>query len=595
MLISSSHLVARAGSYGCGVGTGYADENATSQINNLTIWMSVIFAGGSDTGAWIGSGRAENDGCVFVGVVSISSCYVDAMSSDASDGVGIGAADARSGISRIDGLAIWNSIFNASRYGFISGIGCGFADSNGSTSIGTISISSCLAMIGSVWKGSGIGSGWSAFDGVTQIDSLAIHNSTIVVRAGFRGAGIGSGGAEGAEGPGASSRIMSLTIWCSSVMASSVGASGIGTGEAQYEGISRVDHLVIGNSDVVVRGLEYGSAIGTGEAPGGISRIDNLTIWNSSVIATSSTRGSGIGSSAYDYLSRIDFLMIANSTVKAHGAPDYAAIGSSGWRGEVHSLVFSGFCFIECNGSELGQMINASSITFSRAALTFITNDTALFGTSPSNNGSVDLVIAYRRVTAEHSERLSSLGGPFLHIGNITVSAPESRLSRLCVRRARFERCLNESADSIRSIIVRMGDGGHYSVRGWVNGLSYLLTASDGRESFDIDVGDLFVDVVSLGRLAPTDEFHPTTILKCTIAPGSEDLEVSRHIPASVSIRASEVFEGSMKPPGVGVSQYYIPSADMRLSALFGATAPPSARWRLPDPPPHRHGPFFID
>jgi hypothetical protein len=61
----------------------------------------------------------------------------------------------------------------------------------------------------------------------------------------------------------------------------------------------------------------------------------------------------------------------------------------------------------------------------STASLTFITDGVPLFGTDPLNRGSYDLVIAYRNVTSAGSEHLSSLSGPFLHIGDLRTAGPD--------------------------------------------------------------------------------------------------------------------------------------------------------------------------
>jgi hypothetical protein len=139
-----------------------------------------------------------------------------------------------------------------------------------------------------------------------------------------------------------------------------------------------------------------------------------------------------------------------------------------------------------------------------------------LFGTSPSDIGCLDLIIAYHQVTSAESERLSSLTGPFLYVWNVSVLT-----SRFCIRRSDHEQCLEESSGPIRSVIVRIRDAAPCSFRGWVDNHSYLLTGPNGDESFFVDFDDSFVEVPLLGRFVPTNEFHPTDIADATAIMGA--------------------------------------------------------------------------
>jgi hypothetical protein len=279
-----------------------------------------------------------------------------------------------------------------------------------------------------------------------------------------------------------------------------------------------MENLTMWNSTVTATAWLYGAGIGSGYGDGGASEVDEITISNCTVTTESSSHGSGIGSSDISLngigRSAVGLLRISNSTIMASGAMNFSAIGSGPSGSEVGSLVFSGLCLIECNRTGLAQTINASSIVFSDASLIFFANGTALFGTSPSNTGCLDLIIAYHQVTSPESECISSLRGPFLHVGNVSVL-----VSRFCIRRSGLERCLDNTSGPIRSVVVGIGDAGPYSFRGWVDNDSHILMGSDGEESFSVDFNDSFVAIVLLGRLVPTHEFRRTEMFDATRSP----------------------------------------------------------------------------
>jgi hypothetical protein len=373
-----------------------------------------------------------------------------------------------------------------------------------------------------------------------------------------------------------------------------------------------------------------GSGLGTGCGDdGGVSAIDELTIWNSSAVVTSLSRGSGIGSG--DILSRghsqINALTIFNSRVTARGAAGFAAIGSGATGTEVNLIQFTGDCFIECDGSGINQTINASSITFSAASITFVTNDTRLFGMSPSSQGWFDLMIGYRQVTRKGAEPLSSLPGPFLHIGNLSLPSSELKSFELCLRRNGFERGFGEASDRIRSVIVGNGSG-TYSFPGWIDGARGHFADSDGKIDFAVDSHDSFIDILWF-IISPSCQFHATGMLYTNLMPDGTSIIASPSLTLSaapgtigalqsLSLHLSSAlvqsgafvselfsfgtgavdpsgkmdfsqycsqtgrFEGSLALQGVRQSEYFAPSQDFSSSALLDPTHPHSMPNRFP-------------
>jgi hypothetical protein len=121
--------------------------------------------------------------------------------------------------------------------------------------------------------------------------------------------------------------------------------------------------------------------------------------------------------------------------------------------------------------------ITASAMLFTNASLTFITSDAPLFGTLPSHQGPVDIVIAYRAVTFEGSEHLSSSEGPYLHVGHLSI--PESANSssfHFCVRKEfcseekSEERCFDDTEGRIVRVIARSAREGRYSFSARIDG-----------------------------------------------------------------------------------------------------------------------------
>jgi hypothetical protein len=126
-----------------------------------------------------------------------------------------------------------------------------------------------------------------------------------------------------------------------------------------------------------------------------------------------------------------------------------------------------------------------------------VTDDMPLFGKSPSSVGEFDLVIGYRCVTSEWHERLSSLDGPFLHVGNLTLPDYGWNSSTVCVRKGSFQRCFDDKNGPIRSIVARITCEGNYSFPGWFDNDPHILKTIDNQTSFPVYLNDSFIDGVS--------------------------------------------------------------------------------------------------
>jgi hypothetical protein len=145
----------------------------------------------------------------------------------------------------------------------------------------------------------------------------------------------------------------------------------------------------------------------------------------------------------------------------------------------------------------------ARSILISNASLVFITDYPPLFDSSPSNNGSFDLVIGYRETSSEGCEPLSLLEGPFVHIGELVVSRCEDPLLEFCIQKPGFERCIGRDGIRIRSVIVRSPGEGSYTFPGSLDGIPGRFEASDGTS--DIAMNSSFIDILSFRRPGLSD------------------------------------------------------------------------------------------
>jgi hypothetical protein len=283
--------------------------------------------------------------------------------------------------------------------------------------------------------------------------------------------------------------------------------SGIGTGSGEDGGMSRIGNLTIVASTLVANSSSEGSGIGTGPGTAlGHSVICNLTILDSGAVAESCSNGCGVGTGyACNGVSMINSLRIVHSVVEASSLSYGSGIGTGYWESdgistvEVLSILDS---TVRSNGS---STINVSSILISLSSLTFVTSDAPLFATSPSNNGSFDLVIGYRQETLEGAEHLSSSEAPFLHIGNLSVPDRDSGSLEFYIRRTDFEQCFDDAFGRIRSVIIKGPEQCEYSFPGSFDGVSGYF-ASNCTTDFAVDSNDSFINVLvfeSPGRGCP--------------------------------------------------------------------------------------------
>jgi hypothetical protein len=154
----------------------------------------------------------------LLGVVLVSFSHVEASSSY---GSGIGTGLAYEGLSRIEGVTVWNStIITRSLSGSGIGTGQGYS-SGGNASIGFVLISSSHVEASSN-SGSPVGTG-SVRNGTTKINSIAIVDSTINASGPRPGMGIGTGLVQGTGKSEADIiSIPNSTIWSNSINASTI-------------------------------------------------------------------------------------------------------------------------------------------------------------------------------------------------------------------------------------------------------------------------------------------------------------------------------------------------------------------------------------
>jgi hypothetical protein len=283
-----------------------------------------------------------------------------------------------------------------------------------------------------------------------------------------------------------------------------------------------------------------------------MSNIANLTICNCSVVVNSSSAGSGIGpgSSLQGGLSKIDMVWIANSTVRSMSSSG-AAIGCGLRGGELDLLLLSGSCLIDCKSNGLTPGVNATSIVISDGSFVFVSDDAPLFGTCPSSVGRFDMVIVYHEVSSEATERLCSLPGPFLHVGNLSIPCPESCSFEFCVRTSGLERCFDDTTPRILSVIVRTDSKTDYSYPGWINGTRGDFATWDGAINFAANLDYSFLDVLYLRIAWHTCQFSATGVFGDAVSEHSTEpfpmywtrpsdaLETSGAIKASASVSYS--------------------------------------------------------
>jgi hypothetical protein len=169
-----------------------------------------------------------------------------------------------------------------------SGIGSG-ASEDGISDIGALVIMNCTVSA----ESSRVGSGYAAHEGASTVDRTIVLDSCSAVNSSLSGSALGSG-----DGYiGGISRVATLTLWNSTISATSSGpGAGIGSGWGE-DGASEVGELMTVNCIVTAESLSGGCGIGSGDAlSNGRSSCDHITIMNSSMIAGSGSNFPMIGS-----------------------------------------------------------------------------------------------------------------------------------------------------------------------------------------------------------------------------------------------------------------------------------------------------------
>jgi hypothetical protein len=120
--------------------------------------------------------------------------------------------------------------------------------------------------------------------------------------------------------------------------------------------------------------------------------------------------------------STVDKIVIFGGMIRAIGSTSTSAIGPGSGFGGVKSIVFGGNAQVLCETNMNGSGVNGTMIwIMSGSSTVFMIDQAPLFCVGPSNNGSFDLNIVYRKATMDHEENLTGLSGYFLHIGNSTM------------------------------------------------------------------------------------------------------------------------------------------------------------------------------
>jgi hypothetical protein len=259
--------------------------------------------------------------------------------------------------------------------------------------------------------------------------------------------------------------------------------------------------------------------------------------------------------------------------VLATSSSDWSGLGTGRFYGAGRSENGTLSFFNSTAWSNGSSTINASSVVISAASLTFITDKAPLFWTSPSNDDWFDLVVCYRQVTSDGSERVLSLDGRFFHVGRLMIADPQLHSLEFCIRRFGFERCFDDRCGRIQSVLVRGMGEGRYSFPGWVDGIGGNFTSLDGRIHFTADQNCSFVDVLVF-QLPPTSRFDGTVVFGAgfSLAPhallsmvieASDDICDSLHPISSVFARSAEwgssvADDSNSIGPGLGSTTVWI-------------------------------------
>jgi hypothetical protein len=452
---------------------------ANASCGSVTIMNGSVDAVG---GTGLGSGWGLNGGFSRHGRLVIEGG--DVRASGTNSGCGVGTGQGSYGVSTVDELTIWNGNLTASRSSWGSGIGTGYNLYSGPSMVVTLTILNGNLTATSSHYGSGIGTG-DAYDGTSTVVMLAILNGNITASSSVSGSAVGTG--EGTTG--GISGVVNLAILDGNITASSSSyGSGIRTWYGYYSGsTSTVGHLTVLNGNITASSSNYGSGIGSGDASSsGTSTVGNLTILNGNITASSSSSGSGIGSGdgSSSSPSVIETLSILGGRIKANGTE--AGLGSGGDGSEVTVLTLGGSAVLLCDANASKFPVNASSIVFADASLTFETPRNRLFGVSPLRKGSLNLTLLYWSVTSNGGEPLSFLNGIFLQIGNANFPASESWDRSFCVSGVDHEYCSGIVSNEVKSLIVSVPSANNYSMKAVGGGVSGFFEIHPSLSVFEV-------------------------------------------------------------------------------------------------------------
>jgi hypothetical protein len=167
---------------------------------------------------------------------------------------------------------------------------------------------------------------------------------------------------------------------------------------------------------------------------------------------------------------------------------DGAGIGSGGDESEVEVLTLGRTAVLLCDANTSKFPVNASSIVFVDASLTFETPRNRLFGVSPLREGSLNLTLLYGSVTSNGDEPLSLLNGIFLQIGNVSLPAsePESESWSFCVSSVDHEHCIGIVSNEVKSVIVSVPSANNYSMKGFCGDVSGFFEIHQSLSVFEV-------------------------------------------------------------------------------------------------------------
>jgi hypothetical protein len=478
MVFVNGTLDARSGYYG-GAGIGSGSRNST--VFNLMISGGNISASGS-YGAGIGSGYASPERAGF-GNATVFHMTISGgnINTSGSYGAGIGSGyGSRYGSSTVVRLGISGGTINASG-SYAAGIGSGHGSGTPSGPYrGTFFLSPPpifpLTISGGHVNaraprgtsiGLGSGSGRAFGHGHSTVFDLTILGGNINA-SGSYAAGIGSGYGYGTShrfGCG-NSTVVNLTIAGGDINASGSRGAGIGSGygsgntEAAGWGNSTVLNLTI-SGGTINASASRGAGIGSGNQDGyGSSTVSTLTILGGN-INTSGSNGAGIGSGSGS--SNVSQLIVVNGSFRLRAVSPYAGIGTTGFSPSTDTVtIVNGF--FDCSALNSTFCINSNALIFRDGSTTAITTYRTVCPSSESRIlGFAHLYFEYLSLSSP--EHLTGL--PILHLESISFAY--RTVYTLSIMLAvkddeRFERELIFNATRSRGCAFTVGSLGNYSI-----------------------------------------------------------------------------------------------------------------------------------